>query len=145
MLHTHSRIWIHLVWTTKKRNPILHKEVGQKLYKHLIDYSISTFNIKFERLNIQIEHVHGLIDLPTDVRLSDYMQKLKGESSFWINQNKLTKNRFSWQRGYGAYSVCASKLEAVKRYIQNQSNHHKKRTFNEEYERWKKEYGIFDK
>ena len=69
---------------------------------------------------------------------------MKGESAHWINKNKLVKNHFGWQRGYGAYSVSASQLKSVKAYIQNQTEHHKHKTFTEEYEEWKKTYGIFD-
>ncbi|MCG8698462.1 MAG: IS200/IS605 family transposase [Bacteroidales bacterium] len=144
MLHTHSKIWIHLIWTTKNREPVLNNKIGIKLYDHLINYSKDTFSINFERLNIQKEHIHGLIDLPTNIMLSEFMQKLKGESSHWLNQSKMFRTKFSWQRGFGAYSVSASQLDIVKRYIENQGEHHKKSTFLQEYEQWKKEYSLFD-
>jgi putative transposase len=82
--------------------------------------------------------------LPTNVALADYMQKLKGESSHWINQNKLLGCHFNWGRGFGAYSVSASLLNTIKKYIENQKEHHVKSTFTQEYEEWKKKYGIFD-
>ena len=106
------------------------KNQGQKLYKHLIDYSNQNFQINFERLNIQPEHIHGLIDLPTNVMLSEYMQKLKGESSHWLNEIRIFTIKFSWQRGFGVYSVSASQLEIVKRYIENQTQHLRESTRN---------------
>lgn len=72
------------------------------------------------------------------------MQKIKGESSFWINHNSFFSNQFNWQMGYGGYSVSASQLDNIKRYIQNQDEHHRKKSFDEEYQEWKREYGIFD-
>jgi len=143
MLHSHTRIWIHLVWSTKNHERIIFKEVGIQLYEFLMEKSIE-IKTPFDRLNIQPEHVHGLIDLPTNVCLADFMQTIKGSSSHWINQNRLLSNHFSWQRGYGGYSVSASQFDIVKNYIKNQSEHHRQKTFIEEYEEWKREYGIFD-
>ncbi|MBN1183444.1 MAG: IS200/IS605 family transposase [Bacteroidales bacterium] len=144
MLHTHSKIWVHLVWTTKCRNQCLFGDAGRSLFQHLIDHACKEIKIPFEVINIQPEHIHALIDLPTNIALADFMQLVKGESSHWMNNQKLLDERFSWQRGFGAYSVSASQLEIVKKYIKNQLEHHKKHSFSEEYEKWKKEYGIFD-
>lgn len=143
MKHSHTRIWIHTIWAIKNRERILFKKTGRQVFDFLLNKS-KEINIPFEQLNIQPEHVHGLIDLPTNICLADFMQTIKGSSSHWINQQKVIKAHFSWQRGYGAYSVSASQLQAVKIYIQNQSEHHKRKTFTEEYNEWKKMYGIID-
>jgi len=121
----------------------LFKDIGKPLYDHFLEKAKET-NIPFEQLNIQPEHVHALIDLPPNRCLSDIVRIIKGESTHWINKNKLLKNRFGWQRGYGAYSVSATKLKTVKSYIQNLTEHHKRKTFTDEYEEWKKTYGIYD-
>jgi len=144
MKHSHTRIWVHTIWATKNRERILFKDVGKELYQHLLTKAKNDLNIPFEQLNIQPEHVHGLIDLPSDKCISDFMKKIKGESAHWLNKTDLISRHFQWQRGYGAYSVSASQLQTVKRYIQNQTEHHKHKIFAEEYEEWKKEYGIFD-
>ncbi len=144
MKHSHTRIWIHLIWAVKNRERCLFADAGQQLYKHLLMRAKDEIRVPFEQLHIQPEHVHGLIDLPTDICLADFMKKIKGESSHWINQSKLIKEHFSWQRGFGAYSVSASQLQIVKSYIQNQSQHHKQKTFTEEYNDWKQQYGIID-
>jgi REP element-mobilizing transposase RayT len=82
--------------------------------------------------------------LPSNLCLADFVQKIKGASSHWINEQKLINAKFSWQRGYGAFSVSASQLEVVKKYIQNQDEHHRRKTFEEEYQEWKANYGFFD-
>lgn len=143
MTHTHTRIWIHIIWGTKNHRKCLFKEVGKKLYRHLIDLG-NEIDVPLERLNIQPEHVHGLINLPSDKCLADVLKELKGESSHWINDSHLINGKFGWQRGYGGFSVSISQLEKVKRYIENQSEHHRIKTFQEEYDEWNKRYGIFD-
>ena len=143
MLHSHTRIWVHLIWAPKNRKRILSKETGVKLYKFLMDKSIE-INVPFDRLNIQPDHIHGLIDLPSNICLADFMQSIKGSSSHWINSNKIIRDQFCWQRGYGGYSVSASQFDIVKNYIKNQAEHHRTKSFLEEYQEWKQEYGIFD-
>ena len=146
MLHSHIRIWIHLIWGTKNHERILNNEIRQKLALHLIEKAKDE-KIPFINLNIQPEHVHGLINLPSDVTLADFMQKIKGESAHWLNHEIIGSGKdlkFHWQRGYGAYSVSSSQIEVVKNYIINQDNHHKRTTFSEEYEKWKNEYGFIN-
>jgi len=94
--------------------------------------------IPFLSLNVQPEHVHGLINLPSSECLADFVQKIKGESAFWLNHeifySEISGWRFSWQRGYGAFSVNPANINRVKAYIRNQDDHHKRREFRDEYE-----------
>ncbi len=143
MRHSHTKIWIHLVWATKNRERLLFREEGKILYDFIIKKAIE-INVPFERLNIQPEHIHGLIDLPANFCVSDFMKSMKGSSSKYMNDKKIIKQHFAWQRGYGAYSVSGSKIDIVKKYIENQDKHHRRKSFTDEYEDWKKEYGIFD-
>ncbi|MBU0701162.1 IS200/IS605 family transposase [bacterium] len=143
MLHSHVKIWVHIIWSTYNRERILHKDLRSKLFRHLLDSS-KGLGIITEQINIQPEHVHCLIDLPSDKNLADIVKGLKGESSRWINEEGLVEGRFKWQRGYGAFSVSASQLEIVKRYIENQDEHHQRKPFHEEYDEWKGKYGIQD-
>ena len=143
MSHTHTRIWVHLIWATKNRERLFFKEEGKSVYSFMIDKS-KEINVPFERLNIQPEHIHGLIDLPANICLADFMKSIKGSSSHFINKNGVFSAKFSWQRGYGAYSVSDSRLQVVKNYIENQTKHHQYKSFSEEYDEWKKKYGIFD-
>jgi REP element-mobilizing transposase RayT len=142
MSHTHTCVWIHIIWATKNRERILHNEKGKELFDFLINQGIE-LDVRFEKLYIQPEHVHALINLPSDQTLAKFMNMIKGGSSYWLN-NHVFQSKFSWQKGYGAYSVSASLLEKVKQYIANQHEHHKRLSFSEEYEKWKKKYGFFD-
>lgn len=119
------------------------KDTAIKLFNFMTQKA-NEINVPLESLNIQPEHVHALVDLPSNICLSDFMQKMKGASSHWINDKNIINGKFAWQRGFGAYSVSASQLNKVKNYIKNQSSHHHKKSFNEEYQEWKEQYGIFD-
>jgi REP element-mobilizing transposase RayT len=88
------------------------------------------------------EHVHALIDLPTNKSIEEVVQLLKGSSSHWINEKRLLRGRFSWGRGYGAFSVSHSHVEQVAAYIADQEKHHRKKTFNREFETLVEKYGL---
>ena len=88
------------------------------------------------------DHTHALIDLPTDKSIEQVVQLLKGSSSHWVNEQKLAKGRFAWGRGYGAFSVSHSDVERVAAYIANQEEHHRKRTYEEEFDLFVKRYGL---
>ena len=88
------------------------------------------------------DHVHVLLDLPTNMTIESLAQLLKGSSSHWINEQRLCSGRFAWQRGYGAFSVSHSNVERVIEYIDGQEAHHRKATFQEEYRRFVEAYGL---
>jgi len=88
------------------------------------------------------DHIHALFDLPTSKSIEQVVQLFKGDSSHWINENKLIKGRLAWGRGYGAFSVSHSDVSRVAAYIARQEGHHKKKTFAEEYELFVKRYGL---
>lgn len=88
------------------------------------------------------EHVHALIDLPTNKSIEEVVQLLKGSSSHWINENRLLRGRFSWGRGYGAFSVSHSHVDQVAAYIADQKTHHRKKTFTQKFEAFVERYGL---
>jgi REP element-mobilizing transposase RayT len=88
------------------------------------------------------DHVHILFGMRPTQSLSDLMQDIKGDSSKWINENRLVPGRFSWQEGYGGFSYSKSQISAVANYIENQERHHKKKTFVEEYLKILKDFEI---
>ncbi len=117
------KIWIHAVWTTKNRNPLLTDELMKPLFRHIRGYADKKgFYIDF--INGVSDHVHCLISLKANQALSDAMKLIKGESSHWINQNNLTSEKFSWQNEFYAASVCVSQLQNLRKYIKNQKKHH---------------------
>ncbi len=98
--------------------------------------------ILMDCVNGHIEHIHCLFRLKNDQTISQVMQLMKGESSFWINRQKLINYKFEWQDEYFAISVSESQVNAVRSYIQRQEKHHKKKTFQQEYEIFIEKYGF---
>ncbi|WP_339815991.1 transposase [uncultured Imperialibacter sp.] len=88
------------------------------------------------------DHIHILIGMRPTQSLSDLLQDIKSGSSKWINDNKLTKRKFAWQEGYGAFSYSKSHVPNVIRYIHNQEEHHRKKSFLEEYEEFLKKFEV---
>jgi putative transposase len=135
------KIWLHCVWNTKSRQPLLQKENRQNIFNHIINYSKEK-NIFIDRINGSLEHVHCLISLGNEQSISKVINLLKGESSHWINTQKLIRGKFEWQNDYFAVSVSESVVDKVRKYIENQEEHHKKISFKEEYDEFIKKYGF---
>ena len=127
------KVWLHFVWSTKDRFPYLQDGVRNKVFEHILNNAREK-GIHIDFINGYLEHVHCLISLGTDQTIEKLMQLIKGESSFWINQNKLTKTKFKWQEEYFVASVSESNLEKVRRYIAKQEEHHSKVSFDQEFE-----------
>ena len=85
------------------------------------------------QINGMTDHIHIFFGMRPSQSLSDLMKAVKGDSSEWINKRGFTKQKFSWQAGYGAFSYAKSQVPKVIQYIQNQEEHHRKKTFTEEY------------
>jgi REP element-mobilizing transposase RayT len=98
--------------------------------------------IVIDSINGHCDHLRCLMLLNTKISISKQMQLIKGESSFWVNKNKITKHKFDWADEYFAVSVSADKLDTVRRYILNQQEHHRKITFQQEYERFLSHFGF---
>jgi putative transposase len=127
------RIWIHLVWSTKSKELIMPPDIRKIIFSHIKE-NAKKKKIKLDCINGYTEHVHCLISLGASQTISKVAQLLKGESSFWINEAKITDSRFEWQDEYFAASVSESDLEKVRNYIKNQEKRHKNLSFDEEYE-----------
>jgi putative transposase len=139
--HSYSRCWIHLIWETLRREPMLDRRAAAKASVNLSEYALEKgLYMKINFFNA--DHTHALIDLPTNLTIEQVIQLFKGSSSHWINQEKLVKGRFAWGKGYGAFSVSQSDVGRVAKYIANQEAHHRKRTFEEEYQLFVKNYGL---
>ncbi len=135
------RVWIHLIWSTKNREKIINKELKPLLLDH-IKQNAKTKDIYIDFMNCVQDHIHMIINLKPDQKLSDVIQLIKGESSFWVNQSKLIKFKFAWQSDYIAASVSEIILNKVRDYIKNQEEHHKKKTFMDEYTDFINKYGF---
>jgi putative transposase len=124
---------IHLVWGTKNRTPFLSKEIKEKVIEHIKE-NAKTKGIYIDRINGHTEHLHVLIGLKASMSISKVMQLIKGESAYWINKVKLTKQKFEWADEYYAGSVSESVLPIVRAYIDRQVEHHKKKNIQQEYD-----------
>ena len=140
-LHAYSRVWLHLVWATLERRPLLTKPAAVKLSAYLSDYAKEK-GIYMKINYVNADHVHALIDLPTKFSVEEVMQLFKGGSSHWINENNLVAGKFGWGRGYGVFSVSESAVAEVAHYIANQEEHHRKRDFAEELKLFVERYGL---
>ncbi len=127
------KVWLHFVWSTKDRHPYLTDEVRSKVFDHIRE-NARVKNIHIDFINGWVDHVHCLISLASNQTIEDIMKLIKGESSHWVNKNKLTKLRFEWQDEYFVASVSESNLSAVRKYISEQAKHHSKISFREEFD-----------
>lgn len=131
---------IHFVWSTKNRVPYLStKEIREAMWKH-IKQNGEEKGIYIDFVNGHQEHCHCLVSLGTEQTISKVMQLIKGESAFWFNKQNfklhpdLAGCKLEWQDEYFAVSVSESVKNKVREYIKNQEEHHKKKTFNQEYD-----------
>ena len=130
-LHSYSRVWLHLIWATLERRPLLFEGTAVKVSEFLTQYA-SEKGMYMKINYVNPDHVHVLVDLPTNLCIEDAMHFLKGGPSHWINEGGLVPGKFGWGRGYGAFSVSHSSVEEVASYIANQEEHHRKKSFSEE-------------
>ncbi len=132
MANTYTQIYLQFIFAPKFRASLIHHDWENDLYKYITGI-IQHHNHKMLCINGMPDHIHLLVGFHTTQSIGDLMQDVKASSSKWINENKLTKHRFEWQSGYGAFSYSKSQVADVIAYIQRQKEHHRKRTFLEEY------------
>jgi putative transposase len=137
------KILVHAVWATKDRKPLMSKENKDALCKHIREYAPSK-NIHLVNINGWLNHLHCVLSLSADQNIATVVGLIKGESSFWANKNLDWSEKFGWQDEYFAVSVSQSQLDVLNRYIDNQEEHHKKKTFQQEYDEFIKNYGFED-
>ena len=135
------KVYVHYVWSTKNRVPYLINDIRFNVFTHIRENTRNK-NIFIDVINGYTDHVHSLISLNDDPGIGKIAQLIKGESSHWINQNKLTRLKFEWQDEYLAVGVCDDKINIVRNYIINQEEHHKKITFQQEYDKLIERYGF---
>jgi REP element-mobilizing transposase RayT len=125
--------WLHIVWCTKYRIPFLNHEIRIEVINHIKENARKK-GIFIDTINGHKEHLHCIISLDPDQSLSKVIMLIKGESSFWINQNRLTNYKFEWAEDYYGASVSGSLLKKVRKYVGAQEEHHRKKSWEEEYD-----------
>jgi putative transposase len=141
MANTYTQIHIHAVFCVKNRFHLIRSDWRDELYKYLTGI-VQRNGHKLLIVNGMPDHLHMLIGIRPSQSLSDLMQDIKQDSSKWINRRKFTSQPFSCQTGFGAFSVGTRDLGAVMAYIQNQEQHHTKRTFQEEYKQLLEDFQV---
>lgn len=134
-----SKIYLHCVFSTKYRQPFIKDSFRQSLYGYIIGI-LSNLHSYTEIVGAYKDHIHILCTLPRTMTIADLMSKVKASSSKWLKEQGVAN--FSWQNGYGVFSVSESLVPVVKKYIQNQDEHHKKTTFQDEYRKFLRSYDV---
>ncbi len=131
---SYTRVCIHYVWSTKKREPVLIQPYRSMLFEHIMSNARKK-SIYIDKLNGYIDHVHCLVWLKHGQTIDNIAFLIKGESAHWFNHNPaMAGKKLVWQATYFAVSVSMNMVEKVRNYIDNQEAHHKKKSFNDEYE-----------
>jgi putative transposase len=141
MANTYTQIHLHLIFAVQNRKSLIQNSWKDRLYEYITGI-VQQNTHKMIIINGMPDHLHIAIGMRPTQSLSDLMQDIKGNSSKWINDNKLATGKFQWQEGYGAFSYNKSLLPKLIDYIKNQEAHHKKKTFLEEYKEFLKAFEI---
>ena len=141
MSGTFSQIYIQVVFAVKGRENLIGKAWKEELHKYIAGI-IKGKEQKPIIVNGMPDHIHAFIGLKPSKAISDLVRDIKNNSSNFINEKKLIKGKFSWQEGYGAFSYSHSQVENIYNYILNQEEHHKKKTFREEYIDFLKKFNV---
>lgn len=141
MPHSFNKIWIHAIWSTKNRLPLIYSNVENKIYQFIAE-QLREQGCPVRIINGMPDHIHCLFLLTPQKSIADVIKQIKGSSSHFINQSNMIPEKFAWQTGYAAYSVSESGVEKVFVYIKNQKTHHQKKTFQQEYEDFLELYGF---
>ena len=142
-MSTYTSLYYHLVFSTKNRLPLITPALESDLYSYLGGI-LKKLNGTPIEINGVEDHVHVLTMLKPYPEIADVLQKLKGGSSGWINKQrrKSSQSKFAWQKGYGAFTVSKSQIPRVRRYIQDQKEHHRSQTFEEEFRELLRRHGV---
>jgi REP element-mobilizing transposase RayT len=140
-MHSFSSSLFHCVFATKGREPLLTREVRERLWPYLGGIAREK-DMKALAIGGVADHVHLLLSLPATISLSKAMQLLKGNSSKWIHETFPAMGRFSWQEGYGAFSIGISGIDETCAYIRDQEEHHRTRTYREEVITFLQRHGL---
>ena len=127
-----ANVLLHVIFSTKNRDPFIDETIAPELYAYMAT-ALDTFGCPAVKIGGASDHVHILCNLSRTKTIANLVETAKTDSSSWLKTKGPQFTRFYWQSGYGAFSVAQSQVESVKQYIENQREHHKRKTFQEEY------------
>ena len=132
MANTFTQIYVQIVFAVQGKHNLIFESIREKIEKYMCGI-ISNNQSKPISIYCNPDHVHILIGLHPSISISDMARDIKSGSSKWINEDSLIKGKFRWQEGYGAFTYSKSQIDSVAKYILNKPEHHKKKSFKEEY------------
>lgn len=136
-----AKVYLHIVFSTKNREPILADDWRDELFR-VLDGAANNLDCRSLLVGGMADHVHMLVALGRTITIADAVGKIKSTSSLWINQTRGLPSPFHWQAGYGAFSVSQSSVESVREYIRRQPEHHAQQAFQDEFREWLRRYQI---
>ena len=136
-----DQVFVHLIFSTRDRQPWLDDELRSPLYKYLATV-VRKLGCACPRVGGMADHVHLAIQLSRTMTIAELVKEIKISSSKWIKSQSPELTEFSWQKGYGVFSVGPADLDALLQYIDQQEEHHKVRLFQDEYRAFLKKYGV---
>ena len=137
-----SKLYIHLIFSTKGRQPLICKAIQNELHSYMAG-TFKRHECPALIINSDSDHIHALFRLSKNIALAKIVEEVKKNSSKWMKE-RTDDSSFFWQTGYGAFSVSSSKINTMSRYIARQEEHHKRLSYREEVERFMKEYDIIE-
>ncbi|MEL6717268.1 MAG: IS200/IS605 family transposase [Bacteroidota bacterium] len=141
MANTYTQIHIQAIFAVQSREGLILKEWKHDLYKYITGI-VQNYGHKMLQINGMPDHIHAFFGMRPTQSISDLMREIKADSSKWINEKGFVRGKFSWQEGYGAFSYAKSQVPKVIKYVQNQEEHHKKKSFREEYLAFLKAFDV---
>lgn len=132
MANTYSQIYIQIVFAVQGRQNLITKNHQEELHKYITGI-VQKREQKMLTVYCNPDHTHLLVGLKPNITISDLVRDIKAGSSNFINENRWVKGKFNWQEGYGAFSYSRSQIDQVAKYILNQEEHHRKKSFKDEY------------
>lgn len=132
MANTYTQMYVHLVFSPRRREALIRRKWKDGLEKYITGI-VQNHKHKMLAIGAMPDHIHLFIGYNVNHLIPDLVEEIKTSSNAWVKKNKLSKFRFDWQKGYGAFSHSRSQLDTVVKYVLNQEDHHKRKSFREEY------------
>ena len=137
-----SRLWTHLIFSTRDREPFLREQERKKAMHAYLATVLRSNDCETLIVGGTSDHIHALFDLSRKYSIATVVKEIKRTSSSWVKETSPACRKFHWQNGYGAFSVSQSHVERVYRYIERQEQHHRRATFQDEYRKFLQKFGI---
>ena len=141
MANSYTSLFGHIIFSTHNREPLLKSEWRERLFAYMGGIAREN-KIKAVSIGGVTDHAHMLLLIPANIPIAKAVQLVKGGSSKWLHENNASLKNFAWQEGYGAFSIRASQVPEVAAYIAGQEEHHRIKSFQEEYLSFLKEYNV---